>query len=51
MEHITDTRIEQSQPTAVTLGNFDGVDIFVVYKITIFGLYANDFFFSSYTTF
>ena len=25
MEHITDTRIEQSEPTAVTLGNFDGL--------------------------
>lgn len=25
MEHITDSRIEQSCPTAVTLGNFDGV--------------------------
>ena len=25
MEHITDTQIEQSQPTAVTLGNFDGL--------------------------
>ena len=27
MEHITDTRIEQSQPTAVTLGNFDGLHL------------------------
>ena len=25
MEHITDTNIEQSQPTAVTIGNFDGL--------------------------
>ena len=27
MEHITDTRIEQSHPTAVTLGNFDGLHL------------------------
>jgi riboflavin kinase/FMN adenylyltransferase len=27
MEHITDTRIEQSQPTALTLGNFDGLHL------------------------
>ena len=25
MEHITNSEIEQSRPTAVTLGNFDGV--------------------------
>ena len=25
MKHITDTNIEQNEPTAVTLGNFDGV--------------------------
>lgn len=27
MEHITDTRIEQERPTAVTLGNFDGLHL------------------------
>lgn len=27
MEHITDTHIEQNQPTAVTLGNFDGLHL------------------------
>ena len=27
MEHITDTRIEQDRPTAVTLGNFDGLHL------------------------
>ncbi|MBR4015375.1 MAG: bifunctional riboflavin kinase/FAD synthetase [Anaerotignum sp.] len=27
MEHITDTHIEQAQPTAVTLGNFDGLHL------------------------
>lgn len=27
MEHITDTHIEQKQPTAVTLGNFDGLHL------------------------
>ncbi len=27
MEHITDTRIEQERPTAVTLGNFDGLHV------------------------
>ena len=25
MEHITDTNITQQQPTAVTIGNFDGL--------------------------
>lgn len=25
MEHITDCKIEQDRPTAVTIGNFDGV--------------------------
>lgn len=27
MEHITDTHIDQKQPTAVTLGNFDGLHL------------------------
>lgn len=27
MEHITDTHIEQERPTAVTLGNFDGLHL------------------------
>lgn len=27
MEHITDTNIEQTSPTAVTLGNFDGLHL------------------------
>lgn len=27
MEHITDTHIEQNMPTAVTLGNFDGLHL------------------------
>ena len=27
MEHITDTHIEQDCPTAVTLGNFDGIHL------------------------
>ena len=27
MEHITDTHIDQNQPTAVTLGNFDGLHL------------------------
>ena len=27
MEHITDTYIEQERPTAVTLGNFDGLHL------------------------
>ncbi len=27
MKHITDTHIEQNQPTAVTLGNFDGLHL------------------------
>lgn len=27
MEHITDTQIEQDRPTAVTLGNFDGLHL------------------------
>ena len=27
MEHIADTHIEQNQPTAVTLGNFDGLHL------------------------
>lgn len=27
MEHITDTHIEQDRPTAVTLGNFDGLHL------------------------
>ena len=25
MEHITDRRIDRSRPTAITLGNFDGL--------------------------